>query len=179
MSTLNITKNKIVNVKIPIQNIWIKKAANFQISSNQHSLYANRGGYKKEDEIYGKIAEEAAFLYLSHFYYNLTTPDYIIHNVNNKSFDADLHTPTLSFHVKTCRENTYNSWVFEKSDPITKHPEDSDYIVPTFFSQSHITILGVFKTINILPLKPLINKNPTKLAMYIEDLIAAYGMKNA
>lgn len=171
--------NHLISFTIQIQNSWLQKAQEYQNKSNQKETYQIRGNYKKIDEINGKIAEEASKQYLETqtMVSNISPVDYQIYDKNHKSYASDLQGLSTNniiyhFHVKSCKISTTDSWVFQKSDPLCQGIySDCDFFIPTVIDQNQVIIKGIYRWDSVIhKLKPLFNKNPYKLAIYLQDL---------
>ena len=121
-------------------------------------MYASRGQSDSMktmmDRYYGKIAEWGVHDYLTRLGKHPTEPDMEIYDVKDKSFDADLQTHDLDFHVKCCKETENPSWVFQRdSDPLVTKPDEMDLIAVTVHSVEfpvQIQILKVFRALDVL-----------------------------
>ena len=121
-------------------------------------FYATRGQTNDTkmmmDAYYGKIAEWAVYEYLIKLDLKPIEPDMEVYEVEDKSFDADIQTINLDFHVKCCEERLNPSWVFQKdSDPLVTKPDERDLIAVTVHSVEcpvQIQILKVFKALDVI-----------------------------
>ncbi len=77
-----------------------------------------------KNQIYtGKIGEFAAHLYLKDFLPNITAPDCNIYTSKNKSFDTDLKSEDMRFHIKSQSKKSAtqygSSWTFQNGSKKT------------------------------------------------------------
>lgn len=96
-----------------------------------NSLYKKRGGFKRQDIVAGALGEIASFLWLQERGYDVSNPDFSIHN--KKSFGADLVSETHSFHIKSqtieSAEKYGDSWILQRTDRLVSSPEKGHYLI--------------------------------------------------
>jgi len=134
-------KLKVRDLKSDVETIFLskmaidkaKKFAEARVNDNV-DLYKKRGGFKKIDLVAGALAELAVYKLLKLNGIPVGKPDFTIHNVGKKSFNADLTDGYYNFHVKgqTLESKALYgaSWIMQRTDPIINSPELLHYMVP-------------------------------------------------
>ena len=152
-------------------------------------MYHKRGGFKEIDLVAGAMAEIAVYKLLRSNDLPVAKPDFTIHTVKNKSFNADLTDGYYSFHVKGQTlesKSIYGaSWIMQRTDPIINKPELLHYMVPcTVCTETgRVEIYGVM-SITTLVQNGCIGEcknewfRKTKVALYL-DHIEGVLTKNA
>lgn len=98
------------------------------------------------DIVLGKVAEFGAYNYITdHQKLKCTLPDLNVYSKANKSYDADLHSEGFQVHVKSFAKywaDKYGySWLFQKNDPVTTKPEQSDILCLTVVDDLEVSIM--------------------------------------
>lgn len=142
-------RNKSVEIEITKEEREeVKSFVEARLGENQ-SLYAKRGGFKEEDLWVGALAEVAAYKYLTSKGVESTPPDFKIYVKRKKSFDADISSNVLKFHVKgqSLRSSSLygDSWLLQRHDKIVKEAHDNHYLIlcNVNIEESTVKILGV------------------------------------
>lgn len=159
-------------------------------------LYQKRGGFKKEDIISGAMAEIAVYRLLKNNGIKASKPDFTIHTVRKKSYDADLTDGLHHYHVKGQTlesKSLYGaSWIMQRTDPIINHPKRMHYLVPCTvdIKTGRVEIYGILSIMSLVQLACISEcKNPwfrkTKVAIYLDHIegiftkIARWGFLKA
>lgn len=130
----------------------------------------------KNDIFFGKIAEFGVyFILLEKGVKDISIPDLNIYNFKNKSFDADLKSKAIDFHIKTQTKKTSKifgeSWLFQKSDPLVLNPKSKDYFIGTQYDEdtSEVKILLHKKAKDLKYDKPKLEKLYNKTCVYLKN----------
>jgi len=155
-----------------------QKFADERVAQNV-TLYEKRGGFKKEDIVSGAMAELAVYRLLKDRGVKAGKPDLTIHEVRQKSYDADLTDGKHRFHVKgqtlESRRRYGASWIMQRKDPILNTPEKLHYLVPCVVD----TETGRVEIFGIMSIGSLVDNGciqecklewfrKTKVALYLE-----------
>lgn len=163
----------------------LKAAQDFADARIQNGInvYRRRGGFKKVDIIVGALGELAAYKYLQGRSVETNSPDFTIHAVKDKTFNADLVSISgLHFHVKSQSLDSARkyeaSFLFQRTDPIFNDESGVHFLVPVI-----VDPLGLkAKVFGIHPVNYLIKENlfgecklthlrKTKIALYLKELV--------
>jgi hypothetical protein len=176
--------DKIINIK----DIWIQNANNFaqQSISTNIKVYAarNQPNIQKgmNDNKIGKIGEEVVCAYAQNILPDITSPDYTIYKVRNKSWEKDLQSikANIKIGVKTQTVESANkygeSWVFQNQDKGihgSGKTEENNYIAFTLIDLDNK--IGIIRA--IVKVSWLHNNNlfmPMKLAHLQNNKKAVY-----
>lgn len=146
-------------------------------------LYKRRGGFKPEDILVGALAEVGVYKLLKEYGFDVTPPDFSIHNVEKKSFNADLIAGQRHFHIKgqslSSARKYGSSWLMQRTDPLFNLEQRGHYLVPTNvdIDAMEVIIHGFFNFSTVLHYEgvcisecavPSFRK--TKRAIYLENL---------
>jgi hypothetical protein len=111
----------------------VEDFADLRCGENQ-ALYKRRGSFKREDILVGGLAEIAAYKLLKDHGFDISKPDFTIHEKGNKSYESDLRTASKHFHVKgqglSSVKRYGNSWLFQRRDSLTQEPARNHYMIP-------------------------------------------------
>lgn len=133
---------------------------------NQHSMV------KIRDDIYrGKVAEYMVYDYLTFKGNETSLPDVEIYEARRKSYDADLVSNGYNVHVKshTLNPNYPVSWVFQKSDKLTKGSDDFLALVIMDEEFEAKAYLGQAKHFTFRP--PVNESLKSKTCIYVDDIV--------
>jgi len=171
---------------IELSNYYFEKCAKFaeEVLESNKDLYSYRGEKNihkmKEDNIYGKLGEVAAYKYMKKRGFDVNKPDFEIYERINKSFAADLVTSCgKNIHVKSQGFKSMMrygaSWLLQKSDKIVKNPTENDYILMVCIEGGKANILGVVKALDLVDNKlleePRVSRYAhTKKALYFNSI---------
>jgi hypothetical protein len=149
------------------------------------SHYASRNQFnddkRKLDQQVGKFGEIAVYKYLKLKNYDVSYPDFQIYSASKKSWDYDLKTPDINFHVKSqsiTQGNRYGiSWLFQLGDKhVMTNYKDNDYIAFTSVDMDNFTV-NIRSILQVAKLHQLNLFKPPKLpqlfnkcAVYLNDL---------
>jgi len=146
------------------------------------ALYSKRGGFKYDDLVCGALGELGAFKFLKDKGFKVGKPDFTLHTVKNKSYNADLFDKQGNlFHVKAQTVKSAalygRSYLFQKNDPIIRNPGDADYVVPCLVDMDNLSveIYGIIKASDVIngylgePRLPQLRN--TKVAVYLDTLL--------
>lgn len=130
----------------------------------------------KSDIYFGKMAEFAVYNYLLSINRKCSTPDIMIYQAKQKSYDADLIVnDSVPLHVKSCINSpTYgNSWVFQPNDSLVNSPNENETIALVVM-EYNLTFSGyIVKATDVIDLyKPPRKAELNKKVLYEKDLIA-------
>jgi hypothetical protein len=147
--------------------------------------YAKRNQFNAEkitnDIYYGKLAEFASAQYLKSFGKFSSQPDLGIYGPSQthkgvyKSFEADLHTDTRDYHVKSITSFSAAqhgiSWLLQKKDPVVSRPTARDcFIFILIHEDEMVEVLDVVSALRVQYSKPRLKKLwDTKVAIYWEQ----------
>jgi hypothetical protein len=170
---------------IKLNKMDLRRAKDFAHKRAADSkLYRARGGFKYMDNVICALSEIAAHKYLMELGLECTQPDFSIHEVGQKSYDADLVYPSdkepheLFFHIKgqsiaQSNKPWAKSWLLQKNDPIVKNEHENHFLICTIVDPEslEVQILGKVK-LNLLHNKNLFKK-PVKKALQ-DSKVAIY-----
>lgn len=160
--------------------------------------YASRGQFnntkRRDQQIGGKLAEIAAYSYLTSKQIDVSYPDFAIYKKSAKSWNCDLKSSAYEFHVKSQTiesKGKYGaSWVFERGDEDTGKGADKG-IFKDILNNSYVCLVNIDLITKIADIKAIVKVTdlhehklfkPMKLdyliskrAVYYDDLVAALG----
>jgi hypothetical protein len=131
---------------------------------------------KVRSDIYlGKMAEFAVYNYLISKGKKCSSPDILIYEAKQKSYEADLFVNGSSpLHVKSCMDSKIysNSWVFQPNDPLVISPTEDETIALVIVKPNAEFDCYIVKALDVLdmyraPRKIELNKK----VLYEEDFI--------
>lgn len=174
---------EIVDIQLDKQDL--KTAQDFATArvGDGVGVYRRRGGFKKIDIIVGALGELAAYKYLQNLKVETSQPDFTIHAVKDKTFNADLVSVSgLHFHVKSQSLDSARryeaSFLFQRTDPLFNNEGGDHFIVPVVVCPLSLkaTVFGIH------PVNYLVNENlfgecklthlrKTKVALYLKELV--------
>lgn len=175
---------KRVNIKLSKSDLNAAQDFTDRRASQGSNLYKRRGGFKQVDILCGALGELAAFKYLTEEAgRRVSKPDFSIHEIKSKSFNADLTDSTGNlYHVKSQTiesvERYGKSYLFQKSDPLFTRPAENEYLVLVVIDVNNLTaeIYGCMRAIDVItsggigePVVPHLRE--TKCAIYVDDLV--------
>lgn len=171
---------------INLSEYYFNKCAKFadeQLKTSK-SLYQYRGEHRvskiREDIIFGKLGEVAAYQFLKKRGFSVNKPDFTIYERVNKSFAADLVTECgKQVHVKSQGFDSMMrygaSWLLQKSDKLVKNPSKDDYILMVSLRGLEANVLGIVSAKRLfdkdLFLEPRVKRYEfTKKALYFDAI---------
>ncbi len=146
---------------IKLSDYYFEKCAKFadDVLESNKDLYSYRGESNvmkmKEDNIYGKLGEIAAYKYMKKRGFDVNKPDFEIYERVNKSYGADLITKCgKNIHVKSQGFKSMMrygaSWLLQKNDKITRNPTEDDYILMVSINANEADVLGVVRVLDLI-----------------------------
>lgn len=164
---------------LDFSNKWIQ-------TSESHINNRGQGNKGKmiSDHAIGKLAELGIYNFFDVLKLPCSRPDFDIYSRKHKNFGADIIVGNNNIHIKSCRTNTYNSWIFQyggkgtgHTDPLLNSNDVNNYLALCFVDTSAflVKIVGIinanFCKNNSLYKLPKINSLiNTKRALYYDDI---------
>lgn len=152
--------------------------ASYSSSLDKYSRRNQSNHDKIKNDIYlGKVAEYAMYNYYVSRGFKVSVPDVEVYDARGKSFDADLTLYSdmdYKIHVKSHFIGSVfpTSWVFQKEDPLVKHPKEYDIIALCNINSVGQGECIIDRALNMGGLyRPLMKKSlASKTSIYLEDL---------